>query len=87
MPQVISDYLRKRGKAAFDLFAHFPSPAEAIAYGVLRHADGQTHSNPIETAPEIKRGRLLRLLTKHPSEVVRRTIWSGGKHRALDHDN
>ena len=78
MPQVISGYLRERGRAAFNRFAHFPSPAEGIAYGMLRHAADQTHSNPIETAPEIKRGRLLRLLTKHPYEVVRQTIWPEG---------
>ena len=50
----LRDFLRERGRQAFDLFSHFPTPEEAITYGRVYHAIDQAHRDGIELAPVLK---------------------------------
>jgi predicted HAD superfamily hydrolase len=77
-PEEIVDYLRDRGRAVFNLFCHFPTHAEAAAYGSLCHAPDQTHANPAEIAPSVARFRLLSLFLRRHSKLNRHIPWAQG---------
>jgi FMN phosphatase YigB (HAD superfamily) len=75
---VLVGYLRARGRDVFDLFSHFPTPAEAEAFGSLRHAADQTHSRAVDTAPVLARSLLLQLMVQRHQAIESRTIWPEG---------
>jgi len=77
-PQAMVNFLRDRGRAVFDLFSCFPTPAEAAAYGSLRHAADQTHANPTDTAPVVERSRLLSLFIRRHSDIDKHNPWPEG---------
>jgi FMN phosphatase YigB (HAD superfamily) len=77
-PDILVAYLRERSLAIFDRYAQFPSPAEAAAYGSVRHAADQTHAEAIDIAPVLSRAKLVSLLLSSRTAINRQTTWLEG---------
>jgi hypothetical protein len=88
----LRDFLRHRGRQAFDLFSHFPTHEEAMTYGCVRHAIDQAHRDGIEMAPVLKGRALFDEFASRPQNLgsvlwmqgaIRRAVSSGPLSRGL----
>lgn len=71
----LADFLRSTSRRALGLFAHFPSPVEAMTYGSFVHDEDQSHGNPIDLAPELGRMDLFQAVLRRLLGVSRVEIF------------
>lgn len=74
-PATLAEFLRSTSRRALDLFAHFPSRAEATTYGSFAHDEDQSHSNPVDLAPELGRMALFQAVLRRLLGVSRIEIF------------
>jgi predicted HAD superfamily hydrolase len=77
-PEELAAHLKRTSLKAFSMFTNRPSVTEAEAFGRLRHAEDQTHSNPVEIAEDLGIRSLFEVLLSKRPRTKLKTLWLEG---------